>query len=189
MAATAGGGILSAFGSIASGFANRDMYNYQAALAKLNQQIDKQDAELAMQEGEQQNMQFGLKAGQRLGQEKVALASSNFDLRSGSAQQVISSQQMLDRMDMQTIRSNAAKTAYNYETQATMAGAQADLYSRAGKNAFAAGFIGAGTSILGAASSVSSEWLQGQRVGLWGSSGSSSGQTYGGGIDVFGGAQ
>lgn len=171
MAATAGGGLLSAFGSISSGIANEGMYNYQASIAKINEQIDAQNAEYALQTGRQQNQQFGFKAGQQMGQIKTAEASSGFDVRSGSAAQVQASQRGLDRLDMEVLHSNAAKTAYNYEIQGTMEGAQASLYQKAGSNALAAGFVGAGSSLLGGAASVSSEWLQGQRVGLWGGGG------------------
>ena len=164
--ATAGGSLLSAGGSFASGVANSSMYNYQASIARLNQQIDTQNAEFATQTGEQQALQFGLKARAQMGQIKTAEASSGFDVRTGSNAQVRASQQRLNLLDADVIRSNAAKTAYNYETQGTVAGAQASLYSMAGSNALSAGVIGAGTSILGGAASVSSEWLKGQMVGL-----------------------
>ena len=168
MGTTGGGSILSAFGSLSSGIANKGMYDYQSGIAKLNQQIDLQNAEFARQLGEQQASQFGLKAAAQMGQIKVAQASSGFDVRSGSNAQVQASQAGLNRLDTTIIRSNAAKVAYNYESQGAAAGAQAELYSMAGANALAAGGIGAATSILGGVSSVSSEWLQGARVGLWG---------------------
>ncbi|MDR3572259.1 MAG: hypothetical protein P4L50_00220 [Anaerolineaceae bacterium] len=164
--ATAGGSLLSAGGSIASGFANSSMFNYQASIARLNQQIDSQNAEFATQTGEQQALQFGLKARAQMGQIKASEASSGFDVRTGSNAQVQASQRGLNLLDADVIRSNAAKTAYNYETQGTVAGAQADLYTMAGSNALTAGFVGAGTSILGGAASVSNEWLKGQMVGL-----------------------
>lgn len=166
--ATAGGSILSAFGSIGSGIANKDMYDYQSSIANLNKQIDLQNAEFSRQTGEQQAFQYGLKASQQMGQIKVAQASSGFDVNSGSAVAVRASQGKLNQLDNDIIRSNAAKTAYGYTEQATVAGAQADLYSMAGRNSMAAGVIGAGSSILGGAGSVSSMWLQGQRVGLFG---------------------
>jgi hypothetical protein len=46
---------------------------------------------------------------------------------------------------------------------------QAQLDTLAGRNARTSGMIGAASSILGGASSVSSEWLRGQSLGLWGS--------------------
>lgn len=171
LGATAGGSIFSAFGSIASGSANQDMYDYQASIARLNQQIDLQNAEYSRQVGEQQAQQYGVKAAQQMGAIKTAQAASNLDVNSGSAVQVRASQGKLAQLDTDVIRSNAAKTAYNYEIQGTLAGAQADLYSLAGADAMSAGFIGAGSSLLGGLGSVSSQWLQGQRVNLWGGTG------------------
>jgi hypothetical protein len=173
MGAAAGGGILGAFGALTSGVANKNMDNYQSGVARLNQQIAQQNAEFATQTGEQQALQSGLKSRQQAGQIKVAQASSGFDVRSGSNLQVQASQQKLAGLDQSIIRSNAAKTAYNYQEQASVAGAQAQVYSAAGANAMEAGAIGAGSSILGGASSVSSMWLQGQRVGMWGNPGGS----------------
>lgn len=171
LGASGGGSILSAFGSIASGSANQDMYDYQASIARLNQQIDLQNAEYSHQVGEQQAAQYGLKAAQQMGGIKVAQAASNLDVNSGSAVQVRASQSKLNQLDTDVIRSNAAKTAYNYEVKATMDSAQANLYDMAGSNAFSAGLIGAGSSILGGIGSVSGQWLQGQKVGMWSGTG------------------
>lgn len=173
LGATAGGGILSAFGSISSGIANKGMYDYQASVAKLNQQIDNQDAEFATQTGEQQSQISGMKTGQQIAQTKVAQASSGFDVNSGSNAQVRASEHTVGAIDSAIIRSNAAKTAFNYQTQGAIAGSQASLYTAAGNNAETAGVINAGSSILGATGSVSSQWLQGQRVGLWNSTANS----------------
>jgi hypothetical protein len=164
MGATAGGSIMSAFGSLASGEANKSMYDYQSGIAKLNQQIDLQNATFATQQGEQQAQQYGLKAGQQMGQIKTAQASSGFDVNSGSNAQVRTSQAHLNSLDTDVIRSNAAKTAYNYTEQASVAGAQSQLYTMAGTNAMAAGEIGFGSSILGGVGSVSSEWLKYSQV-------------------------
>lgn len=168
LGATAGGGILSAFGSISSGIANKNMYDYQASVARLNQQIDNQNAEFASETGKQQSAISGMKTGQQIAQTKVAQASAGFDVNSGSNAQVRESEHRVGQIDSDIIRSNAAKTAYSYQVQGAMAGAQANLYEMAGSNAMTAGLVGAGGSILGAAGSVSSQWLQGQRVGLWG---------------------
>lgn len=168
MGGTGAGGILSAFGSLMQGVSNKNMYDYQASVARLNQQIANQNAEFAIQTGEQEATKFGLQAGARMGQIKAAQGASGLDVKSGSAVQVRQSQATLDQMDLDTIRSNAAKTAYNYKTQGVMAGAQGDLYKMAGAGSLTAGGIGAASSILGSSASVSNEWLQGQRTGLFG---------------------
>jgi hypothetical protein len=184
MGATAGGSILSAFGALSSGVANSNMYNYQSGVAKLNQQIDTQNAEFARQTGEQQARQFGFKASAQMGAIKVAQASGNFDVRSGSDKQVQDSQRALNTIDLDTIRSTAAKTAYGFTEQGAIAGSQASLYSSAAGNALAAGGIGAASSILGGASWVSSMWLKGQQVGMFGGGGTN--QTTGSPVPQYG---
>lgn len=169
LGATTGGSLLSAGGAISSGIAGANQYQYQAGIAKLNQQLDAQNEEFARQTGEQTAAQFGIKAGQQMGQIKASQASAGFDVRSGSDAQVRTSQRTLNTIDTNIIRSNAAKTAYNYEIQGAIAGQQASMYSAASKNALMAGMIGAGSSVLGGVSSVSSQWLKGQQTNLWGS--------------------
>lgn len=162
------GGLTSAIGAFVGGESQQQMFNYQAGVAKLNAQIANQNANYAEQVGELQATQAGIKGGQVSGQIKAAQSASGLDVNSGSAKAVQTSQAQLNRVDQTTIMSNAAKTAYNYRVEGVQYGAQAQLDTLAGKNARTAGMIGAGASLIGAASSVSSEWLRGQSLGLWG---------------------
>lgn len=168
LGATALGGVTSAFGSIATGKSQKAMYDYQSQVAQLNSQIAKQNAEYALGEGSAQAQKFGIKAAAQGGQIRASQASAGIDVGSGSAAKVQESQKMLAHMDMDTIRSNAAKTAYNYETQSSQFESQANIYQMAGENASKAGMINAASSIVGTIGSVSSKWLQGQSLGLWG---------------------
>lgn len=167
------GGILGAVGAKKSAAAQQQMYDYQAGVAKVNAQIDRQNAEYSINYGEQQATQFGLKERQQEGQIKVAQAASNLDVNSGSAVDVQTSQRKLGQMDMTQIRSNAAKTAYDFNVKATMDENQATLDTMAGENARSAGNINAMSSILGSIGSVSSKWMQGSQMGMWSTSGSS----------------
>lgn len=161
------GGVFSSFGAGKAGAAQASQDQYQAAVANLRSQIDQQNAEYAMQEGELQAQQYGLQAGQRMGAIKAAQASSGLDVNSGSAKQVQTSQQTVTNIDLDTIRSNAAKTAYNFDVQSTFDKAQAGIYTMAGEQASMAGMINIGSTMLGTAGSVSAKWLQGQQMGLW----------------------
>lgn len=168
MGLQAGGGIAGAIGSISGGIAQQQMYNYQAGIAQLNAKIAYQNATYAEQVGENQAQRAGLAAQNRLGRIKVAQASSGLDVNSGSPKQVYQSQRLLSQMDIATIRSDAAKTAYNYEVQGVQFGAQANLDTIAGQNARISGLIGADSSIVGAASSLTGTYLRGQQLGLFG---------------------
>ena len=166
---TIAGSLLGAQGAAQTGAANSQMYAYQAAIANLNQQIATQNQTFAVQTGDQQALSEGLKQSQQMGAIKAGQAASGFDIRSGSAAQVQASQQNINTIDTETIRSNAAKVAYGYQESGSVAGAQSQLYTSAASNAAQAGGINAAASILGGASSVSNMWLQGQQNGLWNS--------------------
>lgn len=166
MGAQAGGGILGAIGSIMGGQAQASQFKYQAAVARQNAQVAKQNQEYASQQGEIQAQSYGMQAAQRQGQIKVAQGASGLDVNSGSAKQVQNSQKLVTSMDLDQIRSNAAKTAYNFDVQSVNFTNQAQLDTRAAADANTAGEIGAASTLLGSASSVSSKWLQGQQVGL-----------------------
>jgi len=59
------GGLLSAFGAKQTGENQQAMFNYQAQVARINSQIDKQNEEYARNQGEIQATQYGMKARQR----------------------------------------------------------------------------------------------------------------------------
>lgn len=151
------------------------MYNYQSQVAQINATIDKQNAEYASNQGEIQAQQYGEKASQQRGQIIAAQGASGLQVGTGSNAAVVASQKALTSLDLTQIRSNAAKTAYDYTTKSTFDTNQATLDTIAGANAAKAGDIGAASSILGTVGSVSSKWLQGNTQGLWSTGGSSSG--------------
>lgn len=161
------GGILGAYGAEKSGQAQQQMYDYQAQVARINSQIDLQNRDYALNVGEIQATQEGMKAGQQFGQIRAAEGASNLDVNSGSAADVQRSQKQITAIDLTQIRSNAAKTAYDYDVKSVMDTNQASLDVMAGANAKTAGDIGAMSSILGSVSSVSSKWLQGNQAGLF----------------------
>lgn len=169
MASSAGGGVLSAFGNVAEGKSTKAMYDYQASVARINSDIDRQNAEWERSKGEIEGQQYGLKAAQQFGEIRTGQAASGLDVNSGSNLAVQNSQRTLARMDEATIRNNALKTAYDYDVKSTTDLNQAALYDTAGKNAQTAGYIKAASSIIGSASSVSSKWLSASQVGIGGS--------------------
>lgn len=161
------GGLLSAFGAQQSGAAQQQMYNYQSQVATLNASIDKQNQEYALNQGEQEAVQYGEKASQQRGAIIANQGASGIVVGQGSSADVVASQGKLTALDLTQIRSNAAKTGYDYSVKAGMDTAQAGLDVMAGENAKTAGDISAEASILGTVGSVSSKWLQGNTAGMW----------------------
>jgi hypothetical protein len=168
LGATLAGGMLSAFGAQKEASATQQAYNYKAQVAKINADIDRQNATWALSKGETEAMQYGMKAAQQRGAIRAAQGASGLDVNSGSNVEVQQSQEKIKNMDMGMIRKNAAKIAYDYTTKAYMDENQASLDIMAGENAKEAGNIKALGSILGTTSTVASKWQQGSSTGLWG---------------------
>ena len=178
MFSTALGGIGKAISSFETGQSQQQMYDYQAGIANLNAQIAYQNANYAQQIGGIQAADAGIAGGQKMGQIKAAQGASGLDVNTGSAVDVRASQALITGQNIAAIRSNAAKTAYDYRVQGVGFGAEAQLDVTAGKTSAISGDINALSSIVGAASSVSSEWLQAQKLAP--TSGNSNQQLFGG---------
>ena len=175
MGATLAGGVLGAQGATQEAAATQKMYNYQAGVAKINSQIDLQNADYARNQGEVQAQQYGQKAAQQFGAIRTTQAASGLDVNTGTNAMVQDSQRKVTATDLGTIRANAAKTAYDYNVKSVMDLNQSTLDVMAGENAVAAGKIKAQASILGSVASVASKWSQGSQMGMFGGSGSGMG--------------
>ena len=160
------GSLTSAFGDLTQGQAEQKMYDYQAGVARMNAQIAEQNATTASNTGEFNAMLSGLRGAAAMGTMKSVQASHGLDIRSGSAKQVQQSQSTFNQLNQSAIRSDAAKTAFNFRNQAAADTAQAGADVVAGENARTASVIKAETSMIGGASSVSQQWLQGQKMGI-----------------------
>lgn len=182
MASTAIGGLFSAAGTEQQAQATAQTYNYQAAVARINSQIDLQNADFARQQGEQTALQSGMQARQQLGQIRADQGASGLNVAMGSAAGVQASQKYIAGFNAANIRNNAAKTAYDYDVKSTMDLNQSTLDTMGAANAITAGNLSATASILGTVGSVSSKWLSGSTSGMFagiggwgGGSGTSSG--------------
>lgn len=141
--------VLSAVGSIASGIGQANAASFQAQVAKNNAVVARQNARMEMQAGEAEATAEGLHARERQGGITAALAAGGVDVNSGSAAAARESQEGLGLLDTMTIRSNAAKKAYNDEAQAVNFEAQAKLDKAKGSNELFSSLIGGATSLTG----------------------------------------
>lgn len=164
MGATALGAGVSAFGSMQQGAAQKQMYQYQAAVAEVNRKIALQNATYEIQVGGVEAQKSGLQSRYQIGQIKAGQGASNLDVNRGSAVDVQRSASEVAQQNQGIIRANAARRAYGFEVDAAAATAQGQVMSMAASRAQTSGDIGAISSILGGAASVSSKWLQAQSV-------------------------
>lgn len=160
-------GALGGAGAAFSSGASADAFNFKAGIATLNSQINKQNAAWALNSGAIKAANYGLKAGQEIGDTKVKQAASGFDVNSGSTVAVRDTQTDVAKYDQDTIRADAAHTAYGYETKAAADSMEASLDTGSASNAKKAGTLGILSSVIGTASSVASKWTQGKTIGMW----------------------
>lgn len=147
--------------------ATKKQYLYQSGVAQINKTIMEQNAKWARDAGERENLIFGMKAGQRMGQIKAGQGASGLDVSGEGAGNVRSSQALVDRMDREQILDNAARRAYGYDVEAFNQGNKAKAYGMAAKNTEKAGLISAAASLVGGTTSVANKWYQGNTAGLW----------------------
>jgi hypothetical protein len=161
------GSLFQASGAKASANAQAGQLTYQAGIANLNAQIAQQNASYAQLQGEESAAKYGIGARQTAGHIIANQAASGLDVRSGSAKQVQESQHTISTIDQNQIRENASKVAYDYETQAAGAKAQATLDTMGAANVKQAGNINVASSLIGGAGSVATKWLQASQMGLF----------------------
>ena len=178
-ASTIAGGVMGAKGAEKQGIAQLQQNYYQAGVADLNSKIAKQNADFALNQGEQEAFRRGLTGGEQISAIKTAQASSGLDVNTGSAVRVREGQKQIVDLDMTQARSNAAKVAYDYDVQSLNFEKQAGLYRMAGTNAAQAGQIKAETSLIGTVGSVASKWAQGNQLGFFGGGAGGGGQALG----------
>lgn len=162
------GTMLSAFGARDAGNAKADLFAYQAGIADLRRKIALQNRDFAIQQGGEESVRYGMKSRFEFGNIEAAQSASGLDIGSGSAVAVREGHRRISDIDLATITNNAARRAYGYETEAAYEGAQGELYRMAERQTREAVPKQMLTSLISGASSVSSKWLQGRQVGLWG---------------------
>lgn len=160
---------IKAFGDYSGAQAGAKAYTYQAAVMRMNAQIAEKNARYATQVGESKAQISGMQTRAQIGETKAAQGASGLAVNKGSAVDVRASEADIGEHNEMTIRSNAAKQAYNFRVGEAGDIAQANIFDAAAKTTKTSGNISAAASLLGGASSVSSKWAQFSQQGLLGS--------------------
>ena len=168
--ATGVGAAVSAYGAHEQGVAESQAATYQAQVARNNQIVAQQNAQMALQTGQQQEAAKREQTAQMIGQQRAIVAGSGIDPNSGSSKRIQGDTAALGALDAEQIRNNAARTAYGYQTQGVDYAAQAGLLQSESSSAASAGELSAFGSIVGGAASVSNKWLTQKLYGMWPSS-------------------
>lgn len=174
LVSTIAGGAISAVGAIQQGQATAAADRYQAQVAANNAQIAQQNARMATQKGEIEAENQGMKNRAAMGAITAEQSASGVDVNTGSASNVRKSQDIIGMTDVSQIRQNAAIENYGYRSQGMAYTAQEQLDTAAASNASTAGFIGAGTSLLGSAGRAAGQYANWSNVSGGSGGGSSS---------------
>lgn len=166
LGATAAGGMLQTVGGISEGLSKGRQMRYQAGVSRENAKIALQNRDYAYQVGESEAIQYGLKHAQDKGLFRATRGASGVDVGSGSSVDVAEGMRDIGRMDMDTIRRNAARVAYGHTVKAYEAGTQAELYEMGADDAVKAGYLKGSGSLISTAGSVADKWLQMGQYGL-----------------------
>jgi hypothetical protein len=157
---TVASGAMAAYGSIQQGQAQQAAANYSAQVASNNAVIAGYNAKAATDAGTAAVTANQMKVASLEGAERASEASNGVDPNSGSPLDMQVSTAKVGELDSLTISNNAARTAYGYEVQGMSQTAQSALDTAQGANAATAGDIGAATSVMSSAASLSGKWAQ-----------------------------
>lgn len=152
------GAQVAAQGDIMAAKAASEADTYNAGVATTNAQIALQNSTWAAQAGEANIGIQGAKNRAGAGALLATQASSGVDVGSKSAVDVRASQAAVGMEDALTIRSNAAKQAYGYQTEAASDTAQAALSKQQAAYDIQAGNIRSKATVLGAQTQITSNF-------------------------------
>lgn len=166
MASAAAGTAVSAYSSYEQGKAQQQQALYQSAVALNNQKIAQQYATAELQKGDVQEQEKRQQTAQAISAERAAVGANGLDVNTGSPLRLQADTAAVGELDAQTIRNNAQRAAYGYEVQGMNFAANAGLEESAAANAARFGALGAFSSIIGGATTVSNRWLTFRNAGI-----------------------
>ena len=126
--------------------------NYLAQQARQRQEIAQRQAADATQRGQVAEQRQRDLTAQRIGTQQAALAAQGTTFE-GSPTDILGDTRRAGEFDALTVRSNAVREAYGYQVQGAGFGAEASM-----RDSFQPSYLGAGTSLLMGASSLSDKW-------------------------------
>jgi hypothetical protein len=152
------GSVMGATGAYRSAAGQKAALSYQASVADANANINEQQAEVALMNGQQTEAAQRLKTAAMLGDQKAAFAANGVDVNSGSPIEVMASTKGLGERDAFTIRDNAARMAWAYRERAKGFQGEASM-DRATAGAMNPGMAAIG-SLLSSAGTVADKWYR-----------------------------
>lgn len=144
-------GVIGVISSISQGNANAASENSSAQAAEYNAQINRQRADMALQQGNAQEEAKRRESRRAMGNLRAGLVENGIALDSGSGADLVQESSLNSEMDALNIRYNSQLNARGYTAQAGLDEYSADAARGRAKQARTAGYIGAASSALSAA--------------------------------------
>lgn len=139
---------IGAVGAMQSASAQSAAAKYQAQVAEGDREIALQNASFAAASGNEKAAVQQQKTRAQIGSIEAEQGSSGVDINSPTSTSVRTSQTELGALDAQTIRSNAAREAYGYQTQANNFENSSSADTAQAKNAEVSGEFNAASGLL-----------------------------------------
>lgn len=158
VAMAVGGTAVKTIGAIQEGNQQSLAYKYQAQVAANNAQIAEENALYETRLGERQVNLEQMKGAQLASTQRAAAGGSGVDPNSGSALRLQEDTAAITAENTDIIRSDAARKAHGFTTQAGDFMAEEISDRAAAKNARRAGFTNALASLAGGSGSVAEKW-------------------------------
>ena len=147
--ASLGAAGIGALGSIEQSKASAASAGYNAQVAQQNAQIATQNASFAGSQGQQEEGASGAQTKARIAATLANQGASGVDVNTGSDVNVRESEAKLGMLNALTIRSNAAKSAYGYQTQSVSDTGQAALLKSQQGSDILGGYLSGASNVLG----------------------------------------
>lgn len=152
---------ISALGSLSQSRASAASAGYNAQVAAQNAQIQTQNAQFAGSQGEQEVGAEGAKNKARAAATLAQQGASGVDVNTGSDVSVRESEAKIGMLNALTIRSNAAKQAYGFQTASASQTGESQLLKSQQKSDTTGGYLSAAANVLGGVGNAAkySSWL------------------------------
>ena len=157
--------ITAALGAFNQSSAQKQAYQYQAQVSKINQQISQWDASAALNRGQTLEGDSRLATAEVYSSQRASMAANGVDITEGSAVDVLATTKFIGNVDAATIHDNALQEAWGYQVAGVNASNAGSYYSSAANNINPA--MSAGTSLLTSAGSVASSWYSAKSAGVF----------------------
>lgn len=154
MGMTALGGATQAQSEKATGEAQGQALSYQSMVARNNATMARRNAQLTSEQGENLATAEGMKTAAGVSEMKARTAASGVDVNTGSAVSARAAATQLGEINALTIRSNKAREAWGYSTEAASDDREAAMKLREAGFAVKGGQMSSDATLLSTAGSV-----------------------------------